>query len=325
MNVYRSILVLSVLVVAGCTAGAPESTSATTTTTASTLVTSSTAVTPEVVDAQPPPLLVVFDGRQVTVPGFDYCWQESGSGQGTCADWFGTEVPTRVEVDTAEVIVQWVNDGILTAGVRNDGDSCQPALAMEEAGEGTWRMAMPELPATYRIDLYGMSPQGSTRFALEVTTSAAGPVAAPVATLWWPDTSSQFEPFVSIVGPGSGTEARLLIVSSDNSSTELPMEAVFLSDVVSDEEVVPPIRCDTTFLIRHEDGPITFEFNEDVLGHPPYEVTLTIGVMGPEFERTWVWPDELDSEDILTGSMHPTSGEPWNPKEDSDPLIDSSG
>lgn len=322
LDVYRSVLVLLALIVAGCTAGAPEGTTATT---AGTLVTSSTAVSPGDADAKPPPLVVVFDEREVSVRGFDYCWQESESGQGTCADWFGTEVPTRVEVDTAEVMVQWINDGILTAAIHDDGDTCPLALVMEDDGEGAWRMAMPELPATYRVDLFGMSPQGTTHFALEVTTSVEGPVAAPIATLWWPDTSSRFEPWVSTVGPGSGIEARLLIVSSDNRSTEFASEAVFPVDAVIDEEGSLPIECDTTFLIRQEDEPVMFEFNEAVLGQPPYEVTLTVGVTGPEFERMWVWPDELDSEDTLTGSMHRTSGEPWHPEADSDPLIDSSG
>lgn len=327
LSVCRSILVLVVLAGAGCTADAPAATTTTTTGTPSTVrdsVTDSTAPVLEVADPQPPSLLVVLDNSQLAVSGFDYCWQEPGSGQEVCGDSFGTEVPTRVEVDSAEVTVQWVSEGVLTAGIHDGEYSCQPPLAIAEDGEGIWRMAVPELPGTYRVDLYGIAPQGSTRFALEVTTSVAGPAAAPRATIWWPDTADQFEPSVSMLGAGSALEARLLIVSSDNSSTEYVLEAVFPMDYVVGDGEAPPIRCDATFLIRHEDEPVTFEFNESVLGRPPYEVTLTVGDKGPEFARSWLWPDELDEDESLTGSMHPTSGEPWHPEENSDPLIDSS-
>ncbi len=316
MNLGRSIVVLCAFVaVAGCTASTPGGTT--------TSVNDSSTVPPGVVDVssdddaapEPPPLVIVSGERRTAVPGYDYCWEGPDSGQAVCADWFGTQTPTHLEVGTAEVTVQWVDGATLTAGIRADGGSCWPSLAMEKTGVGEWSLAMPELPGTYRVGVKGISPQGQSYFAIEVTTSVLGSVPAPVASVWWPDTSDRFEPYVSAVGPQSGIEARLRVVSVDGVTTEFPMGAL-----VNIEEG-SPIECGSVFAVEHQDGPITFVYNEEALGATPYEVTLTVGVEGPEFERTWIWPDELGSEDTLTGTMQPTSGEPWHP--DFDPLIDS--
>ena len=313
-----SILVVSVVVASGCTADTPASTTTSTgvSSTVSSVVPDSTVVAPEVV--QPPPLLVVASAeRRVAVPGFDYCWDDPESEQALCADSCGTETPTDVEIHKPDVTVQWIDDAILTAEVRTDTGRCP--LPVVTAGEGEWTVPMPELPGTYRIDLYGESPQGSTRFAIDVETSVEGPLSVPVATVWWPDTTNEFEPSAWAVGPRAGFEARLLVASADGVSNEFPMAAVYHF------EEGAPIECGSLFWMVHGDGPITFAYNEEALGRAPYEITLTVGVKGPEFERTWTWPDDLGSEDTLTGPMHPTSGEPWHPDGDSDPLIDTDG
>ena len=64
-------------------------------------------------------------------------------------------------------------------------------------------------------------------------------------------------------------------------------------------------------------------FDEETLGEPPYQVTLTVGKRVPEFEQTWTWPDDLDADGTLTGPMTTTSGEPFHPDGDTDPLLDA--
>ncbi|MCP4967059.1 MAG: hypothetical protein GY926_17730 [bacterium] len=315
LKLRLSILVLSVVGVAACTGDTSSSTTASVGVSRPTSSVASDSTVDDEEVAQPPPLVVVAGEERMTVPGYDYCWEEPEAGQGVCADWFGTEDPTHIGVDTPEVNLQWIDDATLTADVLIDGGRCP--LAMENVGEGQWYMAMPEQPGTYRVDVYGESSQGSTHFAVEVSTSVEGPASVPVATVWWPDTSNGFEPYASTVGPRSGLEARLLVVSSDGISNEFPMEALFHIEEGN------PIECGTLFGMVHQDEQITFAYDKDTLGERPYEITLTVGVNSPEFEQIWIWPTDLDSEDTLVGPMHPTAGEPWNPHQDTDPLIDT--
>lgn len=241
---------------------------------------------PVLSDLPEPPGLVVHRGSSVaTVPGFDYCWTLSDGTNGTCADSFGTEVPTPIRVDTPTVTLEWIEDGELSAWVRADDESCGARLSLESTGPGGWSLAMPPQAGTYRIDLSGKAPQGSTGFALLVTVSVDGPPAFPVATVWWPDTADGFEMSVELAGVDPSDEAVLAVVSADQVTTRLSLE---LRPSGS--------RC----------GPSEAEAvvaGVGALGAAPYQVSLDLTDATGRYELTWEWPRDMGSDDRLTRTM----------------------
>lgn len=171
-----------------------------------------------------PPALVVDTGRStVETHGFDYCWIPGG-----CADSFGAEVPTPVDVDTPSVLLSWIGKGVLSATYRANNQTCAARLSLEPVGPETWSLAMPPEPGTYRIDLHGKAEAGSTRFAILVSLSVAGPPLLPIASVGWPEseafTDDAFLIGVEFYGLDLDSEARIQIVSSDEISTVLPLQ-----------------------------------------------------------------------------------------------------
>ena len=238
---------------------------------------------------QPPDLVVVGESR-TRVPGFDYCWTLSDAESGVCADSFGAEVPVPVSVDGAWVTMEWVEGGVLTAYGPPDSEGCGSALAVDPIGRGQWRLAMPPEPGTHQIYLGGEAPEGTTRFAIEVTSSVEGPPPAPVVEIGWPDTDQPMGILVTILGIEQAAEMVVEVHSADNQTSTLTIP-LLAADPACPElwgqiEVADPT----------------------VFGLAPLTGRLSVENGSSTFKLDFLWPDNFVFDDTLRAVMYPTSG-----------------
>lgn len=174
---FKSALVLAVMSVSCATAGQRTPAHEPVSTLLAPTPTSATSQTVPVVvpSPRPPDLVIVSSGSPIRLGGFDYCWQAADGEAAVCADSFGTEVPGTTTLSEGSVKLEWMAGGTLAAWRRSDTDQCSEKLMVVATGSGQWRLSLPEEPGTYRIDFRGEAPVGSTRFAVLVTSTAAGP------------------------------------------------------------------------------------------------------------------------------------------------------
>lgn len=236
--------------------------------------------------AEPPALVVGAGSSRVVSPGINYCWTTSASGEGVCADSFGNEVPTPVDVDTATVSVAWVEDGTLSASLWADGQACPIPLARQSEESGHWTLALPAEPGTYRVDLFGSAPEGRTQFAILVTSASEGPAAVPIVSAWWPDTSDDFALSVEVEGLSAASEAALEIVSAGDKQTLLPV-------VLRASEA----QCRSVL-----EGEAIVAGGIEALGVAPYTATLVVTSYLETWQLTWEWPLDHRHDDKFEGT-----------------------
>jgi hypothetical protein len=230
----------------------------------------------------PPALRVEAGSSTVLTYGFDYCWTPGG-----CADSFGSETPTPIDVDAPSVSIAWIDGGELSAGYRWDDDECGARLSLELIGPGTWSLAMPPEPGTYRIDLFGESAEGTTRFSVLASSSIGGPPLLPIASVWWPDTDDEFLMSVNLYGVDPTTEAYIDVVAADRVATVLPIQ------LYESAASCPPFI----------EGESVVVGGVGSLGVAPHEATLFVFSEAGQYELTWEWPRDIGRDDTLTGTM----------------------
>lgn len=237
---------------------------------------------------EPPSLLVHAGASDVTVPGFDYCWDGAG-----CADWFGSEQPTAVRTENATLAVEWINDGVLEATIADEDAGCVSGISVDALdAPGTWELSLPDESGPYRVDFFGKADAGSVRFSIEVTSSAASIDTLPIATVGWPDTSDRFVLSVTVEHVDASSQITLEVTDAGGIVTLLSLRA---------SEPLLPGHC----------GPATAgEIDIDgigTLGEPPYSATLTVDARTESYKLVWVWPDDHSSNDIYRHTMEPAN------------------
>ena len=240
--------------------------------------------------AEPPPLVVVTPTATIQVPGYDYCWGDNDSEAGTCADWFGSETPTRVTVDTPMAAVQWIEGADLSSRLLLGEGECLKLL--ESSGPGEWVLTMPPTPGTYRVNLSGTSGDWTSNFAIMLTSTVDGPAARPYAEIEWPNTTNKLAPLVVISGAAPDTTVKLRFLSTDAIVTTFGFEGGGGDS------------CRAEFPMSGETSTI---YNKDIPGESPYTVTLIIESQEGRFTATWRWPDDLTSDGMLVGSTEPAN------------------
>ncbi len=261
--------------------------------------TSTTAAAPdsdsstmELAGLEGPPALVVDNGRStVEAHGFDYCWDPGG-----CADSFGTEVPTPIDVDTQTVLLSWIGKGDLSATYQTDEEACRARLSLDAVGPETWSLAMPPEPGTHRIDLHGEAEEGTTRFAILVSSSVAGPPLLPIASVGWPTseafTDDAFLIGVEFYGIDPGSEAEIQILSSDQVSTVLPLQMYTTAQEGS--------AC-----VRWIEGETAAIEGASALGATPLDVTLLLRDGTGRYKASWEWPRDIGPNGYRTSTLRP--------------------
>jgi hypothetical protein len=288
---------LVVLLASGCSQDSPATTvapassntnpdGATTSTTTAATVESTVSHTSGTVLTEPPGLQLIAGSAEVTLRGFDYCWEGAG-----CADSFGTEVPQPVDVDLPSITVRWIEEGTVTASIRDDADECPRFVPLAPVGAGEWTMAMPADPGTYRVYFSGQAGESSSVFAAAISSSVPGEEALPVAAVWLPDVADELLAEVELYSTEPASSATLTIDTADGASVTISLE----------DGTLDGAYCGPQFFGSVD--PVAGTAN---LGETPYSVTMTVQSGSTQYTRSWVWPDQLDSEGRLSGALQPT-------------------
>lgn len=237
--------------------------------------------------ARPADLVVVSGDSRTRLPGFNWCWRPATVETALCADGPGGAVP--VSVDSAFVTLEWLVDGTLTLSQQADTNGCEPPPVIEPLGPGLWQLSMPGETGTYRIDLTGTATGGSTKFAMLVTSSVAGPALRPTVEIAWEITQGPLAVAVTVVGLDRSTDAVIEVSSMDDSVSKL---------------VIPLQQAGCLELFGETDI-------EEValLGTPPLGALLLIDDGSSLFEFGFRFPDDFVGDGIVRGSMQRTADE----------------
>ncbi len=155
---------------------------------------------------------------------------------------------------------------------------------------------MPPESGTHRIDFHGQFGEGSTRFALLVSASVAGPPLLPIASVWLPDTNDSFVVGAELHEIDPDSEARVEIVSADGISTVLHMQ---LYAQPAESECVQWVEGESTVVegIR-------------ALGAAPFQATLLLLSATEQYEMSWEWPRDAGPDYRATRTLHPSADSP---------------
>jgi len=250
--------------------------------------------------SEPPPVIVSYAGKQVSLRPGTYCWtveSASSAGTGACVDGAPTDPLPDLGVVSGEITVTFGVDGwafqASSQDARHECTEAFPAAVRQVSGR-TWHIALAGPRGRYAVQLFGRGPQGDVAVSFAVQTSADQPSPAPVASLTTfyvhgsePDATS-FDLVATYLGISpTRSRARLTITSDDGRRSTYNLTASASENRGRD--------CGNVALsAAAPKGRVLEE-----IGLPPYALLVDLDLDGRHHTATATWPEDVDKSESI--------------------------
>jgi hypothetical protein len=256
--------------------------------------------------SEPPPVIVSYAGKQVSLRPVTYCWTTQGAGSASASPCVHGAPPNPLPdlgVVAGELTVAFAVDGWTFQASSEDAQhDCAEAFpaAVRQVNGRTWHIGLAGPRGRYAVQLFGRGPQGDVAVSFAVQTSADRPSPAPVASLTTfyvhggePDATSFDLVATYLRITPKRPHARLTITSDDGRRSTYNLTAVASENHGHD--------CGNVALSAAAPRGRVLEET----GRPPYALLVDLDLDGRHYTTTVTWPDDVDKSESIPLHFNP--------------------